>query len=57
MLRRFSAEASRVHRWAFCRCTRDPVYDESGEDYLYPANYFVSIRLPQAIERAVLQAS
>jgi hypothetical protein len=34
-----------------------PVYDESGEDYLYPANYFVSIRLPQAVEKAVLQAS
>jgi len=33
------------------------VIDESGEDYLYPANYFVSIRLPQAVERAVLQAS
>ena len=33
------------------------VIDESGEDHLYPANYFVSIRLPQAVERAVLQAS
>lgn len=33
------------------------VIDESGEDYLYPANYFVSIRLPQAVEKAVLQAS
>ncbi len=30
------------------------VIDESGEDYLYPAEYFVSIRLPQ---KAVLQAS
>lgn len=33
------------------------VIDESGEDYLYPADYFVSIRLPQAVEKAVLQAS
>jgi hypothetical protein len=33
------------------------VIDESGEDYLYPAEYFVSIRLPQAVEKAVLQAS
>jgi hypothetical protein len=24
------------------------VIDESGEDYLYPANYFASIRLPSA---------
>lgn len=33
------------------------VIDESGEDYLYPAEWFVSIRLPQAVEKAVLQAS
>lgn len=33
------------------------VIDESGEDYLYPADYFVSIRLPQAVEKAVLQVS
>ena len=33
------------------------VIDESGEDYLYPADYFVSIRLPQAVEKAILQAS
>jgi hypothetical protein len=33
------------------------VIDESGEVYLYPADYFVSIRLPQAVEKAVLQAS
>ena len=28
------------------------VIDESGEDYLYPANYFVPIELPQAVEEA-----
>jgi hypothetical protein len=33
------------------------IIDESGEDYLYPAEYFVSIRLPQAVGKAVLQAS
>lgn len=32
------------------------VVDESGEDYLYPANYFVPIKLPQSAERAVLRA-
>jgi hypothetical protein len=29
------------------------VVDESGEDYLYPANYFVPITLPEAAERAL----
>jgi hypothetical protein len=32
------------------------VVDESGEDYLYPQEYFVPIKLPQAAERAVLGA-
>ena len=27
--------------------------DESGEDYLYPAKYFVLIELPEAAERAL----
>lgn len=31
------------------------VVDESGEDYLYPQEYFVPIKLPQAAERAVLR--
>jgi hypothetical protein len=31
------------------------VIDESGEDYLYPEEYFVPIKLPQAAERAVLK--
>lgn len=30
------------------------VIDESGEDYLYPLNYFVPIDLPQKAERAML---
>ncbi len=29
------------------------VVDESGEDYLYPADYFVEVELPQAAERAI----
>jgi hypothetical protein len=33
------------------------VIDESGEDYLYPADYFVAVALPQAAGKAVLRAS
>jgi hypothetical protein len=33
------------------------VIDESGEDYLYPAESFVALTLPQPIRRAVLQAA
>lgn len=33
------------------------VVDESGEDYLYQQERFVSIRLPQAARRALLRAS
>jgi hypothetical protein len=32
------------------------VIDESGEDYLYPADYFVPVRLPIVIARAFLSA-
>jgi hypothetical protein len=32
------------------------VIDESGEDYLFPANYFKTIELPQPIRRAILAA-
>jgi hypothetical protein len=32
------------------------VVDESGEDYLYPEDYFVPVHLPQTAERAVLRA-
>lgn len=31
--------------------------DESGEDYLYPADYFVPIELPQAVEKAFALAT
>ena len=30
------------------------VMDESGEDYLYPSEYFVPIELPEALEQALL---
>jgi hypothetical protein len=30
------------------------VIDESGEDYLYPEEYFVPIKLPPVAEKAVL---
>ena len=33
------------------------VIDESGEDYLYPADYFVPIELPQAVEKAFALAA
>ncbi len=33
------------------------VIDESGEDYLYPADYFVPIVLPKAAENALLALS
>jgi hypothetical protein len=33
------------------------VIDESGEDYLYPEEFFVAVRLPQSAERAVLRAA
>ena len=33
------------------------VVDESGEDYLYPREFFVPVELPQSIRRAVLLAT
>lgn len=33
------------------------VIDESGEDYLYPERFFVTIELPQAVEDAFLHAA
>lgn len=32
------------------------VIDESGEDYLYPADFFAPMRLPTALRRRVLAA-
>jgi hypothetical protein len=33
------------------------VIDESGEDYLYSESQFVSIKLPQVVEKALLSAT
>lgn len=33
------------------------IVDESGEDYLYPASYFVAIPLPQRAMTALAEAS
>lgn len=33
------------------------VIDESGEDYLYPANYFFPIELPREAEKELLSAA
>jgi len=33
------------------------VVDESGEDYLYPAAYFVAVDLPREAERALAGAT
>lgn len=33
------------------------IIDESGEDYLYPSEYFVPIEVPRAVEQVFLQAS
>jgi len=41
------------------RATKDGlirVIDESGEDYLYPADYFVPVELPREAERALSSA-
>jgi hypothetical protein len=32
------------------------VIDESGEDYLFPREYFVPVNLPEETERAVMAA-
>ena len=33
------------------------VVDESGEDYLYPAEYFVAIEVPRRVEESLLRAA
>ena len=48
------------------RCLRDRsaeqhlmwrVVDESGEDYLYPRDWFIELRLPPAVKRALSSIS
>jgi hypothetical protein len=33
------------------------IIDESGEDYLYPASYFVPINVPHVVEESLRRAS
>jgi len=33
------------------------VVDESGEDYLYPADWFVALEVPKAVRESLLKAS
>jgi len=33
------------------------IIDESGEDYLYPSEYFMAIELPSEVQKALLLAS
>jgi len=33
------------------------VVDESGEDYLYPADWFVAVEIPKAVQASLLKAS
>lgn len=33
------------------------VVDNEGEDYLYPADYFVLVDFPQAVEQALLRTA
>ena len=33
------------------------VVDESGEDYLYPAEWFVAVEVPKAVQASRLKAS
>ncbi len=33
------------------------IVDESGEDYLYPADYFIALRLPASVKLALLRTA
>jgi hypothetical protein len=33
------------------------VIDEDGEDYLYPAAWFVAVQVPKAVQASLLKAS
>ena len=42
------------------RAVRDElvrIVDESGEDYLYPAKWFVAVEVPKAVQTSLLKAS
>ena len=33
------------------------VIDEDGEDYLYPADWFVAVEVPKAVQTSLIKAS
>ena len=33
------------------------IVDESGEDYLYPAGWFVAVEVPRAVQASLVKAS
>jgi hypothetical protein len=33
------------------------VIDESGDDYLYPENFFIPVTLPSSVRKAILAAA
>lgn len=33
------------------------IVDESGEDYLYPADWFVAVEVPKAVQASLLKVS
>jgi hypothetical protein len=33
------------------------IIDETGEDYLYPAEWFIAIDVPDTVQKSVLQAA
>ncbi|ASC73232.1 hypothetical protein XM38_041940 [Halomicronema hongdechloris C2206] len=39
------------------QCQMLRIIDESGEDYLYPANYFAEIEVPESVQQAFATAS
>ena len=56
-------EAS-LERWKVYRAVRDHhaknqemvrVIDESGEDYLFPSEYFVPVELPKVVKDAMMR--
>jgi hypothetical protein len=52
-----SLELRKIYQFMRDSAAARRVVDESGEDYLYPDDYFVAIRLTPAVERALRSAS
>ena len=53
-----------LERWKVYRSLHDKraesvnhirVIDESGEDYLFPENYFIPIELPKSVQKEMLE--